>query len=267
MALGETLAGLIAEVPKAMCEPATLASVLRNSNELAELEAVVQSWFEDDPQVAQAVERARGRDRAKLASYLLQSVIAAVLCELGFDDVGGARVRPIDVLDHRQLFPHGEAESLGLMFFTIEIMKERLTSSELPPLTLALTNCRRMPCIASRSATPNASAMSSSPSFGSGWSMEMPCDKSFIRGAVAAFVWSVAAIAVEGVGSGAVFMLRSLAGARGKRAVRPRAGDRSPRRSFAIKMGEDFRLQIATDAPASAGRRAFTDCAMMKECP
>ena len=76
MAFGETLAGLIAEVPKAMCEPATLASVLRKSNELAALEAVAQSWFEDDPQVAQALERARGRDRAKLATYLSQSVIA-----------------------------------------------------------------------------------------------------------------------------------------------------------------------------------------------
>jgi hypothetical protein len=74
MAFDETLAGLIAEVPKAMCEPATLASVLRKSNELAELEAVAQSWFEDDPQVAQTVER--GRDRAKLVTYLLQSVIA-----------------------------------------------------------------------------------------------------------------------------------------------------------------------------------------------
>src|ERR1700733_6889563 len=74
MAFDETLAGLIAEVPKAMCEPATLASVPRKSNELAELEAVAQSWFEDDPQVAQTVER--GRDRAKLVTYLLQSVIA-----------------------------------------------------------------------------------------------------------------------------------------------------------------------------------------------
>ena len=76
MAFSETLAGLIAEVPKAMCEPAALASVLGKSDELADLEAVAQSWFEDDPQVAQAVERARGRDRAKLATYLLQSVIA-----------------------------------------------------------------------------------------------------------------------------------------------------------------------------------------------
>src|SRR5258706_400563 len=63
MAFGETLAGLIAEVPKAMCEPAALASVLRKSNELAELEAVAQSWFEDGPQIAQAVDLARGRDR------------------------------------------------------------------------------------------------------------------------------------------------------------------------------------------------------------
>lgn len=72
----ETLAGLIAEVPKAMCEPDALASVLRRSNKSADLEVVAQSWFEDDPQVAQALERARGRGRAKLAIYLLQSVMA-----------------------------------------------------------------------------------------------------------------------------------------------------------------------------------------------
>jgi hypothetical protein len=64
------------EIPKAMCEPAALASVLRHSNKPAELAAVAQSWFEDDPQIAKAVERARGRDRAKLASFLLQSAIA-----------------------------------------------------------------------------------------------------------------------------------------------------------------------------------------------
>ena len=76
IAFGEALAGLIAEVPKAMYESAALASVLQKSNELPELEAVAQSWFEDDPQVAQAVERSRGRGRAKLATFLLQSVIA-----------------------------------------------------------------------------------------------------------------------------------------------------------------------------------------------
>ncbi|MPZ36581.1 MAG: hypothetical protein GEU95_00715 [Rhizobiales bacterium] len=76
MAFGQALAGLIGEVPKAMCEPAALASVLRKSDELADLEAVAQSWFEDDPQVAQVVESAGSRDRAKLARYLLQSLIA-----------------------------------------------------------------------------------------------------------------------------------------------------------------------------------------------
>jgi hypothetical protein len=75
-AFSETLAGLIAEVPSAMREPAALASVLRRSGDLADLESVAQSWFEDDPQVARAVERAGGRGRAKLATYLLQSVIA-----------------------------------------------------------------------------------------------------------------------------------------------------------------------------------------------
>jgi hypothetical protein len=75
MAFSETLAELMAEVPKAMCEPSALASVLRGSNELAELEAVAESWFEDDPQITQAVEQARGRDRAKLATLLLQGVM------------------------------------------------------------------------------------------------------------------------------------------------------------------------------------------------
>jgi hypothetical protein len=76
MAFSEELAGLIAEVPKAMCEPAALASMLRQSDELADLEVIAQSWFEDDPQVAQAVKRARGSNLTKLASYLLQSLIA-----------------------------------------------------------------------------------------------------------------------------------------------------------------------------------------------
>jgi hypothetical protein len=72
----ETLAGLIAELPSAMREPGALASVLQKSGDLAELEGVAQSWFEDDPHVARVVERAGGRGRAKLTAYLLQSVIA-----------------------------------------------------------------------------------------------------------------------------------------------------------------------------------------------
>jgi hypothetical protein len=75
MAFSETLAGLIAEVPKVMLESRALASGLRKSDELAGLDVIAQSWFEDDPQVAQVVERARGRDRTKLAAYLLQSAM------------------------------------------------------------------------------------------------------------------------------------------------------------------------------------------------
>jgi hypothetical protein len=76
MAFSETLTWLIAEVPKAMYEPAALASALRKSNHPVELRAVTRSWFEDDPQVTEAVKQARGRDHAKLATFLLQSAIA-----------------------------------------------------------------------------------------------------------------------------------------------------------------------------------------------
>ena len=99
-------------------------------------------------------------------------------------------------------------ESRGLMLFTIEIMKERLTSSGLSPLTLAFTNCLIMPCIASRSATPSAFTISCSPSWGSGWSMAKPCDISLIRGAAAASVQLVEESAVGTVRPGAVFMSR-----------------------------------------------------------
>jgi hypothetical protein len=76
MVFSEALAGLAADVPRAMCEPAALTSMLRKSDELTELNAIGQSWFEDDPQIAEVVKRARGGNRAKLVSYLLQSPIA-----------------------------------------------------------------------------------------------------------------------------------------------------------------------------------------------
>ena len=71
----EALAELIDQVPKAMCRPAAVASILQNSHELADLEAIAESWFEDDPEVAHLVKHARGGDCAKLATYLLQSII------------------------------------------------------------------------------------------------------------------------------------------------------------------------------------------------
>jgi hypothetical protein len=76
MAFGETLAGLLAEVPQAMLEPAAVTSLLRKSADLADMEVITQSWFEDDPEVAQAVGRTGRGNRAKRADYLLQSILA-----------------------------------------------------------------------------------------------------------------------------------------------------------------------------------------------
>ncbi len=76
MNFGDTLAQLIAELPEAMHGRERVEAVLRKSGELADLEAVAQSWFEDSPEIAQAIAGARDRNRAKLAAYLLQSVIA-----------------------------------------------------------------------------------------------------------------------------------------------------------------------------------------------
>jgi hypothetical protein len=76
MGFADTLAQLMAEIPTAMCAPSAVASLLRNSDQLAGLEGIAHCWFEDDPQAAQAVKQARGRDRAQVATYLLRSVIA-----------------------------------------------------------------------------------------------------------------------------------------------------------------------------------------------
>jgi hypothetical protein len=76
MDFGGTLARMMAEIPEAMREAAGVATILRKSGELADLEVISQSWFEDGPDIAQAIAGARGRNRVKLATYLLQSVIA-----------------------------------------------------------------------------------------------------------------------------------------------------------------------------------------------
>jgi len=76
VAFDDLLTELMAEVPQAMCEPAAVASLLRNSDQLADLERIESCWSDDDPQAAQIVKQARGRNRAQVASYLLQSVIA-----------------------------------------------------------------------------------------------------------------------------------------------------------------------------------------------
>jgi hypothetical protein len=76
MDFGETLARLITEIPAAMRGGTAVETVLRKSDELADLEAVAQSWFEDSPDIARAIAGARARNRATVVTYLLQSVIA-----------------------------------------------------------------------------------------------------------------------------------------------------------------------------------------------
>jgi hypothetical protein len=76
MIFADALAELMAEVPKSMRAPAAVASLLRNSGKLPGLAHIAQCWFEDDPQAAATVKQAGGRARVRVATYLLQSVIA-----------------------------------------------------------------------------------------------------------------------------------------------------------------------------------------------
>ena len=116
MEFAETLAGLMAGIPGAMCEPAALASLLRRSDELADLEVVAQSWFEDDPEVAQAVERAGGggRDRARLAAYLLQGVMKS------------RRDRWAEIFLRTALWMHAAAEAQELCWRELAIVAKAL---------------------------------------------------------------------------------------------------------------------------------------------
>jgi hypothetical protein len=74
--VGDCLVRLIAELPEAMRRPATIETVLRTSGDMTDLELVEESWFEDGPEIAKLVTGAGSRDRAKLATYLLNTVIA-----------------------------------------------------------------------------------------------------------------------------------------------------------------------------------------------
>jgi hypothetical protein len=76
ISIDEAIADLIADAPKSLRKPAAVATTLRRSDELYDLQVVAQSWFEDDPQIAQAVERTGGRQRQQLAEYLLHTFIA-----------------------------------------------------------------------------------------------------------------------------------------------------------------------------------------------
>jgi hypothetical protein len=71
----ESLAGLIAEIPNSMREPNSLASVLRESADLADLEFITGAWFEDDVEVATAARQMGSGGQQKVVNYLLQNVL------------------------------------------------------------------------------------------------------------------------------------------------------------------------------------------------
>jgi hypothetical protein len=71
----EALAALIADMPKTMRKPKAVSNVLRHSADWAELGGIAESWFEDDQEVARHVAGTRRSQRAKMADYILQTVI------------------------------------------------------------------------------------------------------------------------------------------------------------------------------------------------
>jgi DNA-binding NarL/FixJ family response regulator len=50
-------------------------ATLGASDQWADFDAIAESWFEDDQEVARRVAGTRGRQRAKAVQYLLQSVL------------------------------------------------------------------------------------------------------------------------------------------------------------------------------------------------
>jgi hypothetical protein len=110
----KALAGLIAEVPKKMREPAALAPVLRDSGEPDGVKEVALSWYEDDPEVAQAIKGAHGR-REKLASYLLQTV------------VGRRRDRWAEIVLHTALWMREAPPEAGLCWRELALVAKALS--------------------------------------------------------------------------------------------------------------------------------------------
>lgn len=71
----EILAALLAATPEARLEPAAVAKVLVDSDRWAALPGLVESWFEDDQDVARLVGASGRRMTEKQIDYLLDTVI------------------------------------------------------------------------------------------------------------------------------------------------------------------------------------------------
>jgi hypothetical protein len=67
---------LIAELPDTMRQGREFERALRAGDPFDDLELITESWFEDDPEIQQVLALALAGDPSKLATYLLQSVIA-----------------------------------------------------------------------------------------------------------------------------------------------------------------------------------------------
>jgi hypothetical protein len=67
---------LLAEIPEEMRRPPGMKMVLSQSGRLTDLLGIVDSWFEDDPEVAALTAKRRRDNQARLATYLLQTVIS-----------------------------------------------------------------------------------------------------------------------------------------------------------------------------------------------
>lgn len=72
----ETLAGLVGELPASMLKPEAVNAALKSSADWADIGSIVESWFEDDQEVARLVGGVRGRPRPKMTEYVLRSAIA-----------------------------------------------------------------------------------------------------------------------------------------------------------------------------------------------
>jgi len=71
----KALAAMLGELPAVTLQPHSVSAVLHTSAAWADFDSIVESWFEDDQDVARLVSGVRGGQRAKTAEYLLQNVL------------------------------------------------------------------------------------------------------------------------------------------------------------------------------------------------
>ncbi len=71
----QALSALAAELPADRLAPDAVCATLHASDKWANFDTIVESWFEDDQDVARRVAGTRGRQRTKAVKYVLQNVL------------------------------------------------------------------------------------------------------------------------------------------------------------------------------------------------